>query len=81
MPTSSYRRILETLDRHGVEYIVVGGVAAVLQGAPMTTFDIDTLIKVDAVNATKVLNECVGECDETIRRQLEDARRRLLELR
>lgn len=55
MPTSSYRRILETLDRHGVEHIVVGGVAAVLQGAPVTTFDIDTLIKVDAVNATKLL--------------------------
>ena len=55
MPTSSYRRILETLDRHGVEHIVVGGVAAVLQGAPMTTFDIDTLIKVDTDNATKLL--------------------------
>jgi hypothetical protein len=55
MPTTSYRRILETLDRHGVEYIVVGGVAAVLQGAPITTFDIDTLIKVDAANATKLL--------------------------
>jgi hypothetical protein len=55
MPTSSYRRILETLDRHGVEYIVVGGVAAVLQGVPITTFDIDTLIKVDADNATKLL--------------------------
>jgi hypothetical protein len=23
MPTSSYRRILETLDRHGVEHIVI----------------------------------------------------------
>lgn len=55
MPTSSYRRILETLDRHGVEHIVVGGVAAVLQGAPITTFDIDTLIKVDAANAKKLL--------------------------
>jgi hypothetical protein len=55
MPTTSYRRILETLDRHGVEHIVVGGVAAVLQGAPITTFDIDTLIKVDAANATKLL--------------------------
>jgi hypothetical protein len=26
---------------HGVEFIVVGGVGAVLQGAPITTFDLD----------------------------------------
>ena len=55
MPTQSFGRILETFDRHGVEYIVVGGVAAVLQGAPVTTFDIDTLIKVDAANAARLL--------------------------
>jgi hypothetical protein len=55
MSTQSFGRILEIFDRHGVEYIVVGGVAAVLQGAPVTTFDIDTLIKVDAANAAKLL--------------------------
>ena len=55
MPTHSFGRILEIFDRHGVEYIVVGGVAAVLQGAPIATFDIDTLIKVDAANAARLL--------------------------
>lgn len=56
MPTTqSFGRILEILDRHGVEHVVVGGVAAVLQGAPVTTFDIDTLVKVDAANAKKLL--------------------------
>jgi hypothetical protein len=55
MPTQSFQRILELLDEHGVEFIVVGGVAAVLHGAPVTTFDIDTLVKIDADNADKLL--------------------------
>ena len=33
--------ILQTLQEHGVAFIVVGGVAAVLHGAPLTTFDLD----------------------------------------
>jgi hypothetical protein len=36
-----FRDLLECLCRHRVEYIVVGGVAAVLQGAPIATFDVD----------------------------------------
>ena len=36
----SFREILELLNKHEVEYIVVGGVAAVIQGAPITTFDV-----------------------------------------
>ena len=54
MTTHSFRRILELLEQHGVEYVVVGGVAAVLQGAPVTTFDLDALIKVDPKNVDKV---------------------------
>jgi hypothetical protein len=54
MATESFRAILEALERHGVEYVVVGGVAAVLQGAPVTTFDIDTLVKVDRPNAERL---------------------------
>jgi hypothetical protein len=55
MPTQSFLRILQLFDEHGVEFIVVGGVAAVLQGAPVTTFDIDTLVKVDSDNADRLL--------------------------
>jgi hypothetical protein len=55
MATQSFLRILEVLESHGVEYVVVGGVAAVLQGAPVTTFDIDMLVKVDAANAERLL--------------------------
>lgn len=56
MATQSFQRILELLEAHGVEYIVVGGVAAVLRGAPVTTFDIDTLVKTDRANAERLLS-------------------------
>jgi hypothetical protein len=56
MATSSFRRILELLERHDVEYVVVGGVAAVLQGAPVTTFDIDALVKLDPANVDRLAN-------------------------
>lgn len=36
-----YLTILQTLSDHGVEFVVVGGVCAVLHGAPVTTFDLD----------------------------------------
>lgn len=34
-------RILEVLDRHGVEHVVVGAFSAVLQGYPLPTYDLD----------------------------------------
>jgi hypothetical protein len=54
MTTHSFRRILELFEEHDVEYVVVGGVAAVLQGAPMTTFDLDALIKLDPQNIDRI---------------------------
>jgi len=39
--TARFRSTLETLAAHEVEFIVVGGIAAVLQGAPIATFDLD----------------------------------------
>jgi hypothetical protein len=35
MKTPGFRRILELFEAHRVEYVIVGGVAAVLQGAPV----------------------------------------------
>jgi hypothetical protein len=51
----SFRRIIELLEQHGVEYVVVGGVAAVLQGAPLTTFDFNALFKVDSRNIGRLI--------------------------
>ncbi len=33
--------ILTALGRHAVDFILVGGIAAVLEGAPVATFDLD----------------------------------------
>lgn len=38
-------RIVEVLDRHGVEYLLVGGVAATAYGAERLTGDADTLVR------------------------------------
>lgn len=35
--------ILDTLARHEVDFVVVGGVAAILEGAPISTFDVDVV--------------------------------------
>lgn len=34
-------RMLATLSRHGVEFVLIGGVAAALNGSPLVTFDVD----------------------------------------
>jgi hypothetical protein len=52
----SFREILELLNKHEVEYIVVGGVAAVIQGAPITTFDLDALASTSSTPTTESIN-------------------------
>lgn len=53
---NSFIPILESLERHEVEYALVGGFAAVLHGAPVLTFDIDALVRVSERNATCLLD-------------------------
>jgi hypothetical protein len=50
-----YLDILETLARHQVEHIVVGGVAAILEGAPISTFDLDIVPDPAPENRTRLL--------------------------
>jgi hypothetical protein len=40
-PKSNFLAILKTLTERQVDFIVVGGVCAVLHGAPISTFDLD----------------------------------------
>lgn len=49
------RGLLELLVRHEVEFIVVGGVAAVLQGAPITTMDLDIVHRRSEANVGRLL--------------------------
>ena len=62
----SFREILELLNKHEVEFIVVGGVAAVIQGAPVTTFDLDTLVRIREDNAER-LSLALNELDARYR--------------
>ena len=39
----SFLEILKVLSRHEAEFILVGGMAAILEGAPVSTFDLDTV--------------------------------------
>jgi hypothetical protein len=41
MPATDFLAVIRTLNEHGVDFIVVGGIAAVLEGAPISTFDLD----------------------------------------
>jgi hypothetical protein len=47
--------LLRVLNRHGIDFIVVGGVAALLEGAPILTLDLDVLIDLAPQNLERVM--------------------------
>src|SRR5215471_11648207 len=55
MDLSGFRAVLQTLVDHEVEFIVVGGVAAVLTGAPVNTFDVDVVHSRDPENLGRLV--------------------------
>jgi hypothetical protein len=58
MPSSSpdFLALLRTLADHQVQFIVVGGVSAVLHGAPVTTFDLDVVHSRTPENVSRLLS-------------------------
>jgi hypothetical protein len=38
------RLVVDTLNRHGVRYVLIGGVAATLHGSPLARFDLDGVV-------------------------------------
>lgn len=48
--------LLEGLINAGIEFILVGGLAAVVQGAPITTMDVDIVHRQTAENIDKLLD-------------------------
>jgi hypothetical protein len=50
-----FEAVLRVLARHGVEYIVVGGVCGALHGAPVTTFDLDVVHSRSEANVARLL--------------------------
>ncbi|MBZ0111485.1 MAG: hypothetical protein K8J08_03415 [Thermoanaerobaculia bacterium] len=56
MPVESeFLEILRLLARHDVEFMVCGGIAAVLHGAPIMTLDVDVLFEASEINAQKLM--------------------------
>jgi hypothetical protein len=55
MPDSDFLAALRSLDEGGVKFAVVGGLAAVLNGAPVNTFDLDIVPARDEENITRLL--------------------------
>src|SRR5918912_795666 len=50
------RGVFASFQKHGVRYVVIGGIAAVLHGVPRATFDLDILIEASPDNAQHLLD-------------------------
>jgi len=50
-----YKDLFESLNSHGVRYVVIGGIAAIIHGVPRATFDLDVLIDASVENARNLL--------------------------
>ena len=64
-----FETILKTLAKHQVEFIVVGGLCAVLHGAPIQTFDLDIVHSREPSNLDR-LDRALRELDACYREHL-----------
>jgi hypothetical protein len=79
-----FDQILRVLVRNEVEFIVVGGVAAILQGSPLTTEDLDIVYlssKRNHIRLAKALGELEAHYFDPADRQIEPDVSRLASLR
>jgi hypothetical protein len=58
--------LFDCLDRHGVQYVLIGGLAAVLHGSPLPTVDVDICPSRDRANLER-LAAALDELDARIR--------------
>lgn len=59
-------QLLEVLERHGVRYVVIGGLAAELRGSPYITRDVDVTPSRDRANLRR-LAAALRELNATLR--------------
>jgi hypothetical protein len=57
-PPLDLEGIVEMLDRHGVEYVLVGGVGAQLHGATRRTLDFDVCPAWESNNLERLAGPC-----------------------
>lgn len=53
--SSDFKELFKLLNKHNVEYLIVGGYALAFHGAPRFTGDIDILINASTDNAKNIL--------------------------
>jgi hypothetical protein len=53
-PSLNLRPLLELLDRHAVDFIVVGGIAGIVHGSAQTTFDFDVVYSREKQNLKRM---------------------------
>jgi predicted nucleotidyltransferase len=51
---AAFRELLKRLKDHDVEFIVIGGLAAILQGSPVATYDVDVCAPMSDDNVAKI---------------------------
>lgn len=61
---AKFDEALRVLCRHEAEFVVVGGIAAILQGSPLTTEDVDLVYQVSDENCRR-LAEALDELDSS----------------
>jgi len=53
-PALDVDRIVATLSRHGVDFVVIGGIAVLAHGHPRATFDLDFVADLNEANMTRL---------------------------
>lgn len=61
-----YRSLLQALNDHAVDYIVVGGLGAILRGVPISTLDFAVVYSVESGNLQRLV-VAVGELNAVYR--------------
>lgn len=51
---AAFRELLKRLKDHNVEFIVIGGLAAILQGLPVATYDVDVCAPMSDENIARI---------------------------
>ena len=70
-PSFELGRMLRRLDSAGVEFVVIGGIAAIAHGSPRFTFDLDIVFATDDANLTR-LSSALQDLGATLRGVTDD---------
>src|SRR5690625_369801 len=65
-PSVDFQALLETLDRHDVHFVVIGGMAGVVHGSPYPTEDIDITPESSRENLAR-MSQALDELEAKVR--------------